>query len=315
MNSIQKTSSLKDQIINLLTPIIDRDYYLLDLPYHPNIGDTLIWQGELDFLSELPYKCKGMHSLDTFRFPKLGQDIMILIHGGGNFGDIWERHHEIRLEKIRHHFYENKILFFPQTIWFNEEINLFKTSQILSECPNVVICARDNRSYQILRQYFKNQALLVPDMAFCINTHRWRVPPSNNETLYVKRIDKELSKDTPSIPSFVENVTKTSDWPTFYKKDFYTRLLKRMLRHPHRLGHIIDFYCYHYYRKYLINKGIEFLADSRHIYATRLHAAILGILMNREVTLLDNSYGKLSTFYDTWLSDLDSADFMHTWPN
>ena len=36
-------------IESTLSPLIDGDYVYWDLPYHINIGDTLIWQGTLDF--------------------------------------------------------------------------------------------------------------------------------------------------------------------------------------------------------------------------------------------------------------------------
>ena len=65
MNTTQKIHQLQKQIKESLMPLIDNDYWLLEVPYYPNVGDTLIWQGELDFLSTLPYKRKGMQSYFT----------------------------------------------------------------------------------------------------------------------------------------------------------------------------------------------------------------------------------------------------------
>lgn len=61
MNFPEKIGQLRQIISDTLTPLITRDYLLLDVPYHGNIGDTLIWQGETDFLNTLPYKCKGVY--------------------------------------------------------------------------------------------------------------------------------------------------------------------------------------------------------------------------------------------------------------
>lgn len=49
MNGFEKTEKLRNIIFDQLSPLIDNDYVLWDLPYHENIGDTLIWEGERCF--------------------------------------------------------------------------------------------------------------------------------------------------------------------------------------------------------------------------------------------------------------------------
>lgn len=34
---------------------------------------------------------------------------------------------------------------------------------------------------------------------------------------------------------------------------------------------------------------------------------ILAVLMNKRVWFIDNSYGKLSSYYETWLKDIDQV--------
>ena len=46
------------------------------------------------------------------------------------------------------------------------------------------------------------------------------------------------------------------------------------------------------------------------IYTTRLHAAILGVLLGKKVVFMDNSYGKNRGFYETWLKDCNSVKMM-----
>ena len=55
-----KVNKLKNIISSQLRTLVQGDYIYLDVPYHANLGDTLIWQGTLDFLKTLPYKC--LHS-------------------------------------------------------------------------------------------------------------------------------------------------------------------------------------------------------------------------------------------------------------
>lgn len=40
---------------------------------------------------------------------------------------------------------------------------------------------------------------------------------------------------------------------------------------------------------------------SRRLVEEQMHAAILGCLLGKEVTIVDNSYGKLSSYFDTWM--------------
>lgn len=70
---------------------------------------------------------------------------------------------------------------------------------------------------------------------------------------------------------------------------------------PHKLNEVIDWFMQTFYRPLSIQYGVDFINQYDVIYATRLHAAILGLLLGKEVHLIDNSYGKMTSFYDTWL--------------
>ena len=50
----------------------------------------------------------------------------------------------------------------------------------------------------------------------------------------------------------------------------------------------------------------HFQAKAR-IRADRLHAVILGCLLGKDVAMDDNSYGKLSSYFDTWMPGLVPA--------
>ena len=50
-----------------------------------------------------------------------------------------------------------------------------------------------------------------------------------------------------------------------------------------------------------IRKGIHFVNGYDIVYTTRLHVAILSVLLNKQVYFFDNSYGKNSALYNTWL--------------
>lgn len=62
----------------------------------------------------------------------------------------------------------------------------------------------------------------------------------------------------------------------------------------------------------LIKSGINTLRPFQNIYTTRLHAMILGVLMNKKVYGIDGKTNKVRSYYGTWLNDCDKVE-MFNW--
>ena len=315
MTAIEKKKQLESIIRELILPLIDKDYVLLDLPYHSNLGDTLIWQGELDLLKSLPYKCRYSTWLGS-DIETIGRhilpDTIICFNGGGNFGDVWEGPNDFR-KRIIERFPRNRVIIFPQTIFYKNEENLLKDAKFYVQYPNVTICARDTRSFLILQQYFsKNKSLLVPDMAFCMDINKYARNKNNEGTIFIKRCDIEWNDeiDYSEVPSNAY----ISDWTWLTESNAYKRQ-QDICKWERRLGKLfckdlsgrgLDFYWHHYLRKLNVRTAIDVIDSYEHIYATRMHAALLALILGKQdITLYDNSYGKSSSLYDTWLSDVE----------
>ena len=119
----ERYNDLKNILIQTLTPLVNNKYCIVDLPYHSNIGDTLIWQGEMEFLATLNYECVDMSSQLTESLD-IDTDTVILFHGGGNIGELYRTHIEYLFQLINR-FPQNRIIVFPQTIYYkNTEILL-----------------------------------------------------------------------------------------------------------------------------------------------------------------------------------------------
>jgi pyruvyl transferase EpsO len=273
--------------IDELKKHINRDYCILDTPSHGNIGDHLIHVGELSFLNSLPHKKKYGSSLYTFNNSRISGNDLIVMHGGGNFGDIWHLHQKFR-EKIISSFKNNKIIIMPQTIFFNEDKNLKKAISVFSEHHNLTICTRDQRSYEIaVNNFTKNTVLLMPDMASYKKLgFVKRASETIRKVLFMKRTDKELKADYP-LP-YIKNI-EIKDWPTFENNYF------NYLPDKHTQS---DFY---------LNEGIIFMANYDLVITTRLHGCILAALLGIPVIMVDNSYGKNRTYYETWLSQMPNC--------
>lgn len=303
---------LKNIIEEQLSPLIDANYVLLDVPYYSNIGDTLIWEGTRQFLKNKPYKCLYTASVETYKFRPLPPETIILMQGGGNFGDLWRRHQDLRLSVIKS-YPNNKIIILPQSIFY-KDANIFKEdARIINLHKNLHVCVRDNQSYELVKNEFTCNIHLVPDMAFCIPKtllakHSKR---ESNRVLFLKRDDVELCKyDYLSYIADNKKFVDIHDWPTrerYYKTQKY---LDKLLFHRKRLKRIPDIYAEWIFRPFMVRKGIEFISRYKKVYTTRLHVAILSILLNKEVVWFDNSYGKNKSLFETWLKGADKLTFV-----
>lgn len=150
-------------------------------PEYGNMGDQLIAYAEINWLKKyfsdyeiVEYTQTELEvdkKLSVFKAAINDNDI-IFFQGGGNLNDMYLKAEGIR-RKIISDFPNNKIVIFPQSISFGcspESIQIKnQTSKIYSSHKNLTICARDTTSYDIAKQIFpKNKVMLFPDMAISL---------------------------------------------------------------------------------------------------------------------------------------------------
>ncbi|MBQ7079375.1 MAG: polysaccharide pyruvyl transferase family protein [Fibrobacter sp.] len=304
-----KIQQLRTLIRERLTPIITHDYRYLMMCDHQNVGDSLIMKGELDFLSTIKNaKCKEYTTMWSFknRQPSIPKDDLLIMRGSGSFGDIWPTAPNF-WKFVMKKYPENPILFMPQTIHFNNEQNLNEMAELINKHKKITLCLRDNESFAIAQKYFHCDSYLVPDMAFYMNTNfsLYSHMSNSNKTLLVKREDKE-SKTSPLIDNLSTQInTVTSDWPTFNIFSRVEKIKQKLFRL--NLYRTYDLFIRLIYNRYIIKHGINFLKPFSKVYATRMHAGILAMMMGKETVFFDNNYGKIRKLYETWLYDTDNV--------
>lgn len=312
MTVSEKITQLKNIIDEQLSPLIDANYVLLDVPYYTNIGDTLIWEGTRDFLKKKPYKCLYTASVESYKYQPLPKDVIILMQGGGNFGDLWRRHQELR-QSVVENYPENKIIFLPQTVFYKEKKQFAEDAKILNTHKNLHICVRDTTSFEFLQSELICKIHLVPDMAFYISKkslERYK-KAEGDRSLFLKRNDTELQEyNFNTYITEEESKLDICDWPTMEQGFLVKDILDKLLFRRKKLKRIPDIYADFVFRPFLVKKGVEFVSQYKKIYTTRLHVAILSILLKKELVFFDNSYGKNSSFYHTWLQNLDNLKFI-----
>lgn len=318
MTSNEKVKQLKALIEQALDPLFDRDYVFLDLPYHPNVGDTLIAMAAKNYLSRFKFRCLYYSSEFTFDDRCISPNTLIVFNGGGNFGDLWQNYTDFRNMVIRK-YPHNHILILPQSVMYSQEFNLKKDIELYSSCTHITICARDVQSYRFLKENFrKNQILLVPDMAFYTDEKYLHRVIGNKKLLFLKRADKEFVEN--QNYSIVPTEADVHDWPTMERMTFpywvsykIMGINNRFIKYFSRVlaRKIEDFYWQKVLHPYNVRSGMKFVSQYDTIYTTRLHVAIIGVLLGKKIFFFDNSYHKNSALYKTWLQDLDNIIFIN----
>ncbi|BDD00012.1 polysaccharide pyruvyl transferase family protein [Persicobacter psychrovividus] len=317
MSYQKKIIDLKREISDNLNAVIDSDYIYLDLPYYNNIGDVLIWKGAKTYLETLPHKCLYESAIENFIAPNISEETIIIFQGGGNFGDLWRRHTAFVLDVIDK-YPKNRVVIFPQTIYYQDESVLQQDALVMNRRGNVTICGRDRRTFDLLNKYFLNcNNLLVPDTAFFIDLNGLKVEVSKQsltKSLLFKRNDSE--KASFDFDLYLQDGDYDShDWPSMERPIFRAKLMDYLLTGCRRLPFsfvksITNWYANSVFFPAMLSEGVQFLSKYNYIYTTRLHGAILSILLSKEITFFDNSYGKNKGFYDTWLSGVSGIEFI-----
>jgi len=311
-------AALRDKIKDTLSPLVDSNYVLLDVPNHRNIGDNLIWKGELVFLSGLPHERLYMANMHTCRFARIPAAAVILIHGGGNFGDMYPESQQFKLSVIER-FPQNRIILFPQTAYYKDPRRLKREARVINAHKNLHLCLRDHVSYEMISRYVdKEKLLLLPDMAFCLDLRAHHTTAETGRVLIMKRTDHELSDDFNAAGLMAGCGGKTvevRDWPSYGHTQAHTRWITRFDSIERRLSAVMvrlpvlhtlvdpafglrstknmDRY---------VQQGITFINRYDKVITTRLHGFILAALLGKRIRILDNCYGKNINFYNTWLS-------------
>jgi pyruvyl transferase EpsO len=312
---------IKNKIDCQLFSLIDDDYIYLDLPYYTNVGDILIWKGAEEFLRQKPYRCLYRASIETYVKQKISKSVIVLLHGGGNFGDLWRRHLEFTLRIIKE-YPENRVIILPQTVYYKNSDLIASDAEIFSRHKNLTICARDHNSYELLNKHFsKNKIILVPDMAFYISSDLLEKysQKESNKALFFKRKDREyLEYD---YEKWIDNgvVLEEHEWPSIEKEYmvmkilsiliFFNNLFVKNIPHFRFVLRFVDWYAYKIFMPILLADGIRFMSGYKYVYTTRLHGAILAVLLKKTVVFFDNSYGKNAVVYNAWLRDFDNIRF------
>lgn len=298
--------SLSRTIGTVLDPLLEgaRSVALLDFPSHNNVGDSAIWLGEVRYLRRARIGIRYACDLTAVPKQSLAARIgggTILVHGGGNLGDLWPAHQRFREAAIAA-FPGNRIIQLPQSIHFRDRRALDRARSVFDAHPDLTLLVRDQVSLDIARKEFRARSLLCPDMAFAMGPQTtWG--RASCDVVWLRRTDIESlgTKSPEPDPTGVEILDWLDESPTVAIR-LSNWLDRQIAHHPRVLGPLASSRPLLFARVAAdrVDMGSRLLSRGRVIVTDRLHGHILSLLLGIPHVLLDNSYGKLRRFHETW---------------
>jgi len=302
--------TLQEKLETLLGNLVrsGSEIMYLDYPVHRNVGDLLIFLGSETWIRKNNIKVYSRWFIDNFIFPQISERILIICHGGGNFGDLYK--HQLFREEIVKKYPNNRIIFLPQTIHYNNLFLLKRTATILNNHRDLHLFLRDQRSFDLARFWFPDsECYLAPDMATFLYPLQESLNfqldvSSKGSTIFLLRKDLEQRADQDPIspsPSW------EGDWEEMlglYAWELrFWQMIGRLSRQK-LPAQVFASVWHSSARRIAIRCALKFL-EADHIVTSRLHGHILACLLGISNTLLDNSYGKNSAYFQCWHQDLN----------
>lgn len=267
-----------------------RAYFAL-APDYGNLGDLAILEAQIKIIHTMfpeieIIECPISETLVYIKSIKpiiKDRDIIILI-GGGNISVQYSLIEQYRQLWIKM-FPDNLILSFPQSCDLKNKDFVFgdKIKRVYSGHKKLILFARDENSYNVLRKLVLNETILVPDIVLSfgqLNYNRKR-----KGVLFCIRDDKESGINAEFVNEVYNYCEKKY---CVEKKDTTISNISKIDRNA---------------RKALLEEIWECFSSKSLIITDRLHGMIFAYITNTPCIVFDNSNHKIKNFYNTWFRD------------
>ena len=292
---------LEQQLVELREK--GRKIILLGLPEHGNLGDQAITMAERFFIESYTSLPLAISSGDmTKALPLLqryaGHDDIIMLHGGGNMGEMYDGEELGRcliIDSMR----RNRIIIFPQTMSYGASryaSHLLKHSKrTYARHADLHLIAREETTLQRMRDsYPHNDTLYTPDIVLSLTGYDDANFSERSGILLCMRHDDEKRLRDEDAQSIFELASKRGgdvEWTD-------TVIETRGALHPDA-G-----------QREVLLKFNQF-KRSRLVVTDRLHGMIFCAVTGTPCIALNNSNGKVGDSYQ-WIETLPYIHFAST---
>ncbi|MGE7587284.1 polysaccharide pyruvyl transferase family protein [Peribacillus sp. NPDC101480] len=282
--------------------LIDRNnksIFLLLEQEHGNLGDIALGYARKKFLQDhFPeYNLIGITEREYNNYTKYikkivkSTDIITLI-GGGSLGDQYLEHENSR-RSIIENFRNNKIISFPQSMYFSNTIKGKQEQEIskgiYSSNKNLTLVARDKVSYKLMKNTFENnKVILTPDIVLYLNE---TIPKRNREGALAL------------IRSDVEGVLSSDE------KEKIFALLKVNYKSVNKSDTLINRDVPRQKVSEELSDLFEMIKKAELIITDRLHGMVFAAITSTPCIVLSNYNHKIKSQYE-WIMNLNYIKFL-----
>ncbi|UII24840.1 polysaccharide pyruvyl transferase family protein [Fulvivirga maritima] len=316
MNNINLYKSIienqQNLLYNCLSKLLSKDMKvaLLDFPNHNNVGDNAIWLGEKAALKkigvEVVYQCDIYGFSERAMRKHLADKGIVLLHGGGNLGSVWPEHQRFR-ERIIQSLPDMTIIQLPQSVFFDNDVELKSFGNIAREHQKLHILVRDKVSFRMLHE-LKLNVELCPDMAFAIGAIP-QVGSPKVDVVWLSRSDHESAGYNIDDTNFkIEKLDWLQGEPGRYYSKFSPKItvrIRRMVQRIFRKSSFVRNRCWKLNTTFFdalaqrrLNRGVRILSRGKIVVTDRLHGHIISTLLGKPQILFDNHYKKIGNYRD-----------------
>lgn len=268
--------------------------YIITSPEYGNLGDHAIAESEIEylnkrfsnyFLQEVPDSMFNKQIIGILK--NLSRDDIICLIGGGNFGVLYPE-----IEYNRRYLISRcgkcPILMFPQSsVWgdnWYEKKQLARSAQIYEKNDKLVLMARDKRTFHLMKENFRNDIYLMPDIVLTMNKSSTLTNYNKREVLLCFRndVEKTLSRD------IIETIKQIINKKGYIIRTIDTETYKHIPRCE---------------RSKSLSDIIATFANCRCVITDRLHGMIFSTVTGTPCLAFDNSTKKVSGVANEWVNN------------
>ena len=270
--------------------------YLLNIPSHGNLGDHLISVAEQQFFTNnFPEKevilitSADLYFSIRFALMDVCEDDILCVTGGGFMGSLYEE--EDRFLTIMKRFPNNKIIFFPQTIYYEPtpkgEEQIKRAAKVYMAHKYLYFMARDKTSYELLQTRLMPNAThrvyLIPDIALYAPFSQDNV---RSNILWCLRQDTEININNSPIIQKIKKIVEEKQLTESNTDTYVFRSIS--LEDENRE----------------VQLKAEEISKARLVITDRLHGMIYSLITDTPVIALDNLSKKVAQVYNLWLKNI-----------
>lgn len=303
------------------------DVALLDAPNQTNVGDSLIWAGEMAYFRRMGLRLRYVADIKSYDPAALRRAMpsgVVLLHGGGNFGDLWTGHQNHR-EQIVKDLPDYRLVQLSQSIYFTSDERAAQADAIIGAHPDFRLLLRDSLSMErAAAQLPSLKPTYCHDMALGFEPPLVKRTARGKDLLIIARQDKEAASGLHDVgESWGTGVDVTStDWHSegwlavrYGAARRVMRLHQLLVQVRRRLGWtpVLPQWIVQRVIAALndinITGALRWYAAADLVVVDRLHAHVLALLLGIDHVALDNNYRKIGAVFDDYTGQFSTANY------